>query len=153
MMGSLNRRALFGVPATVATMAAPANAAPAHPDARLLELGREYDVVWTAYWKARTSAQAAESAFEAVRTPTGRELDPRYAARRAAQDRAHEIEAEAYEVAWRLQARIIDEPCRTLEGLRIKALVAHHNREPGDLDFSEKASLSVVDFILKMGAH
>ena len=58
-----------------------------------------------------------------------------------------------YEKTCELERAIISSPCSTLAGLRVKALVAHNNREPADYepDFPTTAAFSVIDALLNGG--
>lgn len=96
--------------------------------------------------------------------PRARALMQAYDEHEAAEERmvvatghkaASEAEDALYEKACELERAIIATPCSTLAGLRVKAMVAHNNREPADHepDFPTTAAFSVIDALLNGGLN
>lgn len=65
---------------------------------------------------------------------------------------ASDAEERLYERVCELERSILAAPCTSLAGLKVKALVAHNNREQDDvMDLSERAAFAVVDYVMNGG--
>ena len=111
-------------------------ARPVSADAALVALGRHYTSLREQHEQA---AEAGLVAYDKAKE------DPGYA--------SYEKKADAlYKAVHDLEGQILRSPCTTLEGIRVKALVAHSNRDPQDhMDLASKAAYAVVDFVLRGG--
>lgn len=141
----MNRRDMFGATVAVAVAVAPVASAAVSPDAHLIELGRSYAALHTQYMRA---SEASSEAYYKAKNDLSRPNpvdDAAYAACEAREDAL-------YKKVCALEHTILRTPCSTMEGLRVKALVAHNNREPDDMmDLSEKAAFAVVDYVMNGG--
>lgn len=131
----LNRRTFFGTTAAVAIVATPlAVQAAVQPDAELVALGSAYE---RAKFELDEAARVADLA---------RQGD--------AADAADEQWEKAYSRFNEIEDKIVALPCRSLEGLKVKAMVAKYRLDPvssPDCDWKDICALSVVDFILSGG--
>lgn len=134
----LNRRDIFGVTAAVAMAAVPiAVQATAHPDAELIALGADFE-------QAKSGLDSAAREADRIAKNGGQ----------AAADAANVRWEEAYAYFNAVEDRIVAMPCRSLEGLKVKAKVAKFRLDPAgspDSEWKDVCALSVVDFILDGG--
>ncbi|MGX1587355.1 hypothetical protein [Brevundimonas diminuta] len=131
----LNRRTFFGTTAAVAIAATPlAVQAAVQPDAELVALGAAYE---RAKFELDEAARVADLA---------RQGD--------AADAADEQWEKAYSRFNEIEDKIVALPCHSLDGLKVKAMVAKYRLDPvssPDCDWKDICALSVVDFILSGG--
>lgn len=113
------------------------------PDANLIELGRRYSTLHADYV---ATSKLASSAYAAAKT------DPSQHGEYLA---ILEREGPLFQQVSDLEEAILKSPVATLEGLRVKALVAHNSREPEDheMSYGEQAAFAVVDFVLGRSAE
>ncbi|GEM_PF-2764698 len=134
----LNRRTFFGTTAAVAIAATPfAVQAAAQPDAELVALGPAYE---------RAKFELDEAGRVADLARQGDAAD--------AADAADEQWERAYSRFNEIEDKIVALPCHSLEGLKVKAMVAKYRLDPvssPDCDWKDICALSVVDFILSGG--
>lgn len=135
------------LPANEAIADAERASASANPDARLIELGRRYAIQQGDFVEASRRCERAYKVAKIDTTIAHPEDDPDYLEAKNAADALLERVSD-------LEQEILESPASTLDGLRVKALVAHNNREPDDHDlgYGDAAAYSVVDFILGHGS-
>lgn len=117
----------------------------------------EYLQKWLAAPHTRTSMPSAEArARELIKASEEQDKVEQRIAAETGLDRAGEREDDLYERLCDIEADIVAARCTTMAGLVIKARVARRLIPDGhsvENDWSDTVALSVIDVVLKMGAH